>query len=206
MLGMSGTELVIILALALLLLGPDQLPSVAKMLGKGMREIRKATDDLKSTFEQEMVKLDDEPKAPRMIPPVLDSPGAPADSYSGGPLALHESAPLGLHESAPLGLHESAPLGLHESAPLGSHESAPLGGDPAAARAAARNAAAPADPGAARAAARMAATGVLSPTDAAKPTRMAPPAGAVPRSFLPGETVAPPSVPVALPESEEPKA
>ncbi|HEX9577771.1 MAG TPA: twin-arginine translocase TatA/TatE family subunit, partial [Myxococcales bacterium] len=45
MFGLSMTEVVIILGLALLLLGPDQLPSIAKTLGKGMREIRKATDD-----------------------------------------------------------------------------------------------------------------------------------------------------------------
>ncbi len=56
MFGLSMTEVVIILGLALLLLGPDQLPSIAKTLGKGMREIRKATDDLKSTFDQEMVR------------------------------------------------------------------------------------------------------------------------------------------------------
>ena len=52
--GLSMTEIIIILGLALLLLGPDQLPSLAKSLGKGLRELRKATDDLKGQFEQEM--------------------------------------------------------------------------------------------------------------------------------------------------------
>ena|SRR5437879_9004514 len=75
MLGLSMTEIVIILGLALLLLGPDQLPTIAKTLGKGMREIRKATDDLKSTFDQEMVRLDDtEPQ--RMLQPVSSDPAA----------------------------------------------------------------------------------------------------------------------------------
>lgn len=69
MFGLSMTEVVIILGLALLLLGPDQLPSIAKTLGKGMREIRKATDDLKSTFDQEMVRLD-EPEPQRSLQPV----------------------------------------------------------------------------------------------------------------------------------------
>jgi sec-independent protein translocase protein TatB len=67
------TEVVIILGLALILLGPDQLPTIAKSIGKGMREIRKATDDLKSTFEQEMVRMDDpvEPARPlQSLPPV----------------------------------------------------------------------------------------------------------------------------------------
>ena len=75
MFGLSMTEVVIILGLALLLLGPDQLPSIAKTLGKGMREIRKATDDLKSTFDQEMVRLD-EPEPQRMLQPVSTDPAA----------------------------------------------------------------------------------------------------------------------------------
>jgi len=79
MFGLSMTEVVIILGLALLLLGPDQLPSIAKTLGKGMREIRKATDDLKSTFEQEMVRFDEpELQQPqqRMLQPVSADPAA----------------------------------------------------------------------------------------------------------------------------------
>src|SRR3954466_3701086 len=73
MLGLSMTEVIIILGLALILLGPDQLPSIAKTIGKGMREIRKATDDLKSTFEQEMVRMDDMVNVndqPRSLQPV----------------------------------------------------------------------------------------------------------------------------------------
>ena len=70
------TEVIIILGLALILLGPDQLPTIAKSIGKGMREIRKATDDLKSTFEQEMVRMDEPVEAPRALQPV--SPVAPA--------------------------------------------------------------------------------------------------------------------------------
>ncbi len=81
MMGMSGVELMCILALALILLGPDQLPSVAKTIGKGLREIRKATEDLKSTFEQEMVKLEDD-APPKLGPgPHLKSP-PPADPAS----------------------------------------------------------------------------------------------------------------------------
>src|SRR5207245_3124826 len=79
MFGLSMTEVVIILGLALLLLGPDQLPSIAKTLGKGMREIRKATDDLRSTFDQEMVRLD-EPEPPRLQPVSADPAAARANA------------------------------------------------------------------------------------------------------------------------------
>ncbi len=83
MLGLSMTEVLIILALALLLLGPDQLPNLAKSLGKGLRELRKATDDIKGQFEQEMAKIDLDEQPQRMIAPVpppalADKPAAPA--------------------------------------------------------------------------------------------------------------------------------
>ena len=70
--GLSMTEIIIILGLALLLLGPDQLPVLAKSLGKGLRELRKATDDLKGQFEQEIARIDTEPQ--RMIAPVPPPP------------------------------------------------------------------------------------------------------------------------------------
>src|SRR6266849_4474976 len=105
MFGLSMTEVVIILGLALLLLGPDQLPSIAKTLGKGMREIRKATDDLKSTFDQEMVRLD-EPEPQRMLQPVSDPAAAkaaaraaastPADPASAGAPGLRLVPPEGI--------------------------------------------------------------------------------------------------------------
>ena len=74
--GLSMTEVIIILGLALLLLGPDQLPQMAKSIGKGLREIRKATDDLKGQFESEIAKFEEEPK--RMIAPVPPPPLDPA--------------------------------------------------------------------------------------------------------------------------------
>lgn len=74
--GLSMTEVIIILGLALLLLGPDQLPQMAKAIGKGLREIRKATDDLKGQFEQEVARFDAEPK--RMIAPVPSPPASDA--------------------------------------------------------------------------------------------------------------------------------
>jgi sec-independent protein translocase protein TatB len=88
MLGLSMTEVLIILALALLLLGPDQLPNLAKSLGKGLRELRKATDDIKGQFEQEMAKIDLDEQPQRMIAPV--PPPALADK----PAALEAPAPL----------------------------------------------------------------------------------------------------------------
>ena len=85
------TEVIIILGLALILLGPDQLPTIAKSIGKGMREIRKATDDLKGQFEQEMAKVDIEP-TPRMIAPVPPPTPATAPEPADDPGAKRAAA------------------------------------------------------------------------------------------------------------------
>ncbi|MBA7524805.1 Sec-independent protein translocase protein TatA [subsurface metagenome] len=43
----SGAEIFIILVVVLVLFGAKKIPEIAKGLGKGMREFRKATDDIK---------------------------------------------------------------------------------------------------------------------------------------------------------------
>ncbi|MFL5272501.1 MAG: twin-arginine translocase TatA/TatE family subunit [Anaeromyxobacteraceae bacterium] len=80
MFGLGMGEVVIILVLALLLLGPQRLPDAAKQIGKGLREFRKATEDLKQQFESELY-LEDKPGAkPTLVPPV----GPPASDAALG--------------------------------------------------------------------------------------------------------------------------
>jgi len=43
----SGAEIFIILVVVLVLFGAKKIPEIAKGLGKGMSEFRKATDDIK---------------------------------------------------------------------------------------------------------------------------------------------------------------
>ncbi|MCK7532924.1 MAG: twin-arginine translocase TatA/TatE family subunit [Marinilabiliales bacterium] len=49
--GISGQEIIIILIVILILFGADKLPDIARTMGKGMREVRKATDEIKKEFE-----------------------------------------------------------------------------------------------------------------------------------------------------------
>ncbi|MEJ5348665.1 MAG: Sec-independent protein translocase protein TatB [Desulfosoma sp.] len=53
MFGMGFQELLLILFIALIVVGPGKLPDLARALGRGLAEFRKATSDLKSTFEQD---------------------------------------------------------------------------------------------------------------------------------------------------------
>lgn len=43
----SGQEIVIIVIIAVMLFGADKIPEVARGLGKGMRQIKDATNDVK---------------------------------------------------------------------------------------------------------------------------------------------------------------
>jgi len=60
MFGIGMPELLVILGLALLLIGPKKLPQLAKSLGKTMGELRKATDDLKETISEEIEPIKEE--------------------------------------------------------------------------------------------------------------------------------------------------
>ena len=51
MFGVGTSELVIILIIALLILGPKEIPKVARTLGRGMRELQRAKDELKKNIE-----------------------------------------------------------------------------------------------------------------------------------------------------------
>jgi len=63
MFGMSGTELAIVLILALLLLGPSKMPELARSLGKAVRDFKRATGDIRSTVESEFYRMDSDPLA-----------------------------------------------------------------------------------------------------------------------------------------------
>jgi sec-independent protein translocase protein TatA len=51
---LGGPEMVVILVLALLIFGPRRLPELGRSLGKGLAELRKASNDLRRTLEQEV--------------------------------------------------------------------------------------------------------------------------------------------------------
>jgi sec-independent protein translocase protein TatA len=67
-------ELIIILVIALLILGPGKLPDVGSALGKSIREFRKAASDV-----QEATKVDVSPLPPPQATPSQPSPAATSE-------------------------------------------------------------------------------------------------------------------------------
>lgn len=53
MFGLGLPELIIILVIALLVIGPKKLPDLASALGRAIREFRSATDEIKQNFDLE---------------------------------------------------------------------------------------------------------------------------------------------------------
>ncbi len=53
MFGIGMPEMILILAIALIVIGPKKLPDLAKSLGRAMREFKKATSEFKETIQLE---------------------------------------------------------------------------------------------------------------------------------------------------------
>ena len=65
-----GWEFVLILAVVLVLFGAKKLPELAKGLGSGIKEFKKATRDV--TDELSSAVNDEPPPPPRKLPPVIE--------------------------------------------------------------------------------------------------------------------------------------
>jgi len=83
MFGIGMPELLLILGLALIVLGPKKLPELAKALGKGLAEFRRATDDLKEEFRQMEREVEDaSTEANAKDDPPLENPPQPIAAES----------------------------------------------------------------------------------------------------------------------------
>lgn len=117
MFGLGTWEIAIILLVALLVLGPDKLPQLARTIGKGLREIRRATSDLRMNLD-----IDDEPVRTRPVgqraepqpaaldpdpyrqaPPTTGSTeaGSPGDAGAPPPPPAPAQAPVEVSSSKP---------------------------------------------------------------------------------------------------------
>jgi TatA/E family protein of Tat protein translocase len=80
MFGIGMPELILILALALIVLGPKKLPEVARALGKGLAEFRRATDELKDELSR--IEPEAEAAPPKSPPPETEAATTDTPSHS----------------------------------------------------------------------------------------------------------------------------
>jgi sec-independent protein translocase protein TatB len=69
MLNLGAGEVILILVVALLVLGPKRLPELARGIGKFMREIRRQTDEVRSVVEREFYRMDQDLNATELEAP-----------------------------------------------------------------------------------------------------------------------------------------
>ena len=78
MFGIGPTELIVILVIALLVLGPKRLPDLARSLGRGLAEFRRATSDVTSELDNARVMLEEEARdAARKSDEAISKPRPP---------------------------------------------------------------------------------------------------------------------------------
>ncbi len=92
MFGIGMTELMVILVVALIVFGPTRLPELARSLGRAMGEFRRASTDLRQTFN-EAVEPKPEPAAPQTAPAIAP-PNLQASAEAAAPTeAAHAATP-----------------------------------------------------------------------------------------------------------------
>jgi Tat protein translocase TatB subunit len=98
-------EMVLIMVLALIVFGPSKLPELGKMIGRAMREFRKASDEFRSTVETNL-KLNEVDAEPARIGGSVWG-GGTTDAVSSTPAdpiaaaRAQEHVPAGAESSAP---------------------------------------------------------------------------------------------------------
>jgi Tat protein translocase TatB subunit len=110
MFGIGMQEIIVILVLALIVIGPKKLPEVAKALGKGYGEFRRAFEDMRTSINADINsdtrQADEKERLQELserIPPPLqkksrENPDSPYDDTGGDPSSETAPSELPAHE------------------------------------------------------------------------------------------------------------
>jgi TatA/E family protein of Tat protein translocase len=94
MFGIGGWEMVVICVIALLVFGPKRLPELARTLGKGLAEFRRASSDLRRSIELDLDPRTLSAPKPETRPPAqAGSPAEPEAKEIGEAASVPEKAP-----------------------------------------------------------------------------------------------------------------
>ena len=89
---LSSTELLFILVVALIFFGPRKLPQLARSMGKGLAEFRKASDEFKRTWEREVALEESKYESENQILPPAEQTTAATTELTPAPEPLVAAA------------------------------------------------------------------------------------------------------------------
>jgi Tat protein translocase TatB subunit len=102
MFGIGTPELIIIFVIALIIIGPKKLPDLARALGRGMAEFRKATSDIRANLDMEGELKGMEQEIADSVSGVMVDASEPADKTGsegeGTPQAQKQDEETGIAE------------------------------------------------------------------------------------------------------------
>jgi Tat protein translocase TatB subunit len=91
--GIGMTELLVILVIGLLVLGPKRLPDVARSLGRGLAEFRRASTDMRKEFLDVAEEVRSEPQGVDASEKKDGAPDVPPELAGSAPAVESEAAP-----------------------------------------------------------------------------------------------------------------
>ena len=102
-------ELIVIFVIALLVFGPKKLPELGKSLGKGLREFKRATNDLKATWDDQVrdaeAELSDTAKDLKDLENEVESAVGKDSVSSHSDPVVASSTPIGTEPEKPTETH-----------------------------------------------------------------------------------------------------